>query len=97
MKLLTPVKVGDVEWANRVVVAALTRMRCDPTTHVPNDLLKEYYSARASAGMILTECTAIRPDGDAFPGCAWIYNDEQVEGWRNVIDEVHKKGGKIYL
>lgn len=78
-------------------MAALTRCRADPATGVPNDLHVKYYSARASAGLILTECSAIRPDGDCFPGSAGIYTDEQVEGWRRVTDAVHAKGGKIFL
>ena len=76
MKLLTPYKMGDLELPNRVVMAALTRMRCDPKTHVANDLMAEYYSARATAGLILTECSPCRADGDAFPGCAWILTEE---------------------
>lgn len=78
-------------------MAALTRCKCDKTTHVPNDLVAEYYANRATAGLILTECTAIRPDGDSFPGCAHIQTDEQVEGWRKAIDLVHSRGGKIAI
>ena len=67
--LLTPYKMGDLELKNRAVMAALTRRRGDPETGVANDLHVEYYSKRASdAGLILTECSAIRKDGDAFPG-----------------------------
>lgn len=60
MKLLSKYKMGDLVLPNRVVMASLTRMRCDKNTHVANDLLVEYYSARASAGLILSECSAIR-------------------------------------
>lgn len=95
--LLTPVKIGDLELKNRVVVAALTRVRADKVTAVPNDLHVEYYSARSSAGLILTECAAIRRDGNAFNGSASIFNDEQVEGWKRVTEAVHAKGGKIFL
>jgi len=82
---------------NRVVVAAMTRTRCDPKTGVPNDLLVEYYSARASAGLILTECAAICPEANAFPGSGCLYNDEQAAGWKRVVDAVHAKRGRIHL
>lgn len=95
--LFTPHKMGDLELPNRVVMAALTRTRADPVTKVATDLHAEYYAARASAGFILTECSAIRPDGDCFPGSAAIYTDEQVAGWKKVTDAVHEKGGKIYM
>lgn len=57
-------------------MAALTRMRCDPAKGVPNDLHTKYYSDRAGAGFILTECTPISPRSGCFPGAAGIWNDE---------------------
>jgi N-ethylmaleimide reductase len=95
--LFTPHTMGDLELPNRIVMAALTRCRADPKTGVANDMHVEYYSARASSGFILTECSAIRPDGNCFPGSVGIYSDEQVEGWKKVVDAVHAKGGKIYM
>ncbi|CDW88259.1 fad fmn-binding family protein [Stylonychia lemnae] len=89
--------MGDLELPNRIVMAALTRCRCDPSNGVPTDLHKEYYSARAESAFMLSECSSIRPDGNCFPGSTGIYSDEQVEGWKKVIDEVHAKGGRIYL
>lgn len=72
--LLTPFKLGSLNLPNRVVMAALTRVRCDPKTGVPNDLLLEYYSARASAGLIFTEASSVSPEGNAFPGAGNLYN-----------------------
>eukprot|EP00347_Sterkiella_histriomuscorum_P001145 403373155 len=95
--LFTPHKMGDVELPNRIVMAALTRTRCNPADGVPTDLHVEYYSARASSGFILTECSQIREDGCAFPGAAGIHSDEQVEGWKRVNDAIHQKGGRSYL
>jgi len=88
--------MGDVVLQNRIIMAALTRCRADPVTKVPNDLHVEYYSSRAEAGFILTECSSTREDGDNYPGLAAIYSDEQVEGWKKVVKAVHDKGGKIY-
>ena len=74
--LFTPHKMGDVELANRIVMAALTRCRCQNNDGIPTDLHTEYYSARATSGFMLTECTAIRADGNCFPGACGIWNDE---------------------
>jgi len=82
---------------NKFVMASLTRIRCDPKTGIPNDLLVEYYAQRASAGLILTECSPIAHNGNSLLGAAAIYNQDQVEGWKKVTDAVHKKGGRIYL
>eukprot|EP01017_Pseudomicrothorax_dubius_P009428 TRINITY_DN13198_c0_g1_i2.p1 TRINITY_DN13198_c0_g1~~TRINITY_DN13198_c0_g1_i2.p1 ORF type:complete len:339 (-),score=107.46 TRINITY_DN13198_c0_g1_i2:153-1169(-) len=78
-------------------MSSLTRCRADPKTAVPNDLHVEYYSQRASAGMILSECSQVVPESLAFPGSAGIFSDDTVKGWRRVNDAVHAKGGLIFL
>ena len=76
-------------------MAALTRCRAD-ADHVPTDLMVDYYTQRASAGLILTEATMAIEGHSAFgarePG---IYSDAQVAAWKKVTDSVHAKGGKI--
>ncbi len=95
--LFTPLQMGALTLPNRICMAALTRIRADPVTGVPNDLHKDYYSQRAEAGFILTECTQILPEATSFPGSCGIYSEEQVEGWKKVTDAVHAKGGRIIL
>jgi 2,4-dienoyl-CoA reductase-like NADH-dependent reductase (Old Yellow Enzyme family) len=95
--LFEPYTLGDLVLPNRFVMASLTRIRCDPKTGVANDLLVEYYSQRAAAGLILTECSAVANAGNSFIGSAAIYTREQMEGWKKVVDAVHKKGGRIYI
>ncbi len=77
-------KLGDLTLKNKFVMASLTRVRCDPKTGVPSDLIVNYYSQRASAGLIMTECSAISHAGNSFIGCGAIYNQEQTEGWKKV-------------
>jgi len=55
--LLTPVRMGDLLLPNRIVMAPLTRMRAANPGHVPTELHAEYYAQRASAGLIIAECT----------------------------------------
>jgi len=90
-------KLGSITLKNRFVMASLTRVRCNPENSIPNDLLVEYYSQRASAGLIISECSAISERGNNFPGCGAIYNKEQIQGWKKVTDAVHKKDGKIFI
>jgi N-ethylmaleimide reductase len=94
--LLTPLKAGDLSLKNRTVMAPLTRVRAG-ATHVPNDLMTEYYSQRADAGLIMTECTMVAADGCAFQGEGGIFNDATVAGWRKVTDAVHAAGGLIIM
>jgi N-ethylmaleimide reductase len=96
--LLQPIKLGSYELRNRCVMAALTRMRADYDTGIPNEMHVKYYSDRAeNAGFILTECTAINTRGNSFRGGCGMWNEEQVNGWKMVSDEVHRVNGRIFL
>lgn len=95
--LFTPIKVGDLTLPNRVIMAPLTRSRAIGGGRVPNDLMVEYYVQRASAGLILTEATAVTPQGVGYADTPGIWSEEQVAGWKKVTDAVHKAGGRISL
>lgn len=92
--LLSPVQVGDLQLKNRVVMAALTRVRAG-TTHLANDLMAEYYAQRATGGLIFTEATMIDATASAFIGEGGLYSAEHATAWRKVTDAVHRKGGLI--
>jgi len=62
---------------------------------VPNALMREYYTQRASAGLIITEATSVDPMGVGYPATPGIWSKEQVEGWKAVTDGVHAAGGLI--
>lgn len=94
--LFSPLKAGAFTLANRMLMAPLTRARSD-LAHMPNDLMAEYYAQRASAGLIVTECTMIAPNTSAFVTEPGIYTAEQVAAWRKVTDAVHAKGGQIVM
>ena len=94
--LFDPIKVGALEWPNRIVMAPLTRARADEG-RVPNALMAEHYVQRASAGLILSEATSVTPMGVGYADTPGIWSDEQVEGWKIVTDAVHKAGGRIFL
>jgi N-ethylmaleimide reductase len=94
--LFTPLNVGEITLPNRVVMAALTRVRAGPT-HIPNDMMVEYYAQRASNGLIITECTMVDAHACAFMGEPGIYSPEQIKGWKRVTDAVHARGGHIYM
>ena len=94
--LLTPIVAGDLSLKNRAVMAPLTRVRAG-TTHIPNALMAEYYSQRAGAGLVMTECTMVSADGCAFVGEGGIFDEATVAGWRLVTDAVHAAGGTIIM
>jgi N-ethylmaleimide reductase len=95
MKLFEKTKLGQLELSNRIVMAPMTRSRA--IGNVPNELMVQYYSERASAGLIITEGTSPSANGLGYPRIPGLFNQAQVEGWRSVVKAVHNKGGHIYI
>src|ERR1039457_7216860 len=95
-RLLEPLAIGDLHLANRVFMAPLTRCRAS-AGRVPNTLMRDYYVQRASAGLILSEATAVSPMGVGYADTPGIWSPEQVQGWKLVTQSVHQAGGRILL
>lgn len=94
--IFSPVRLGEIELANRVVMAPMTRDRAGPGD-VPNDAMIEYYRQRASAGLIITEGTQPCPAGKGYWRTPGIHSEAQVAGWRAVVDTVHAAGGRMVM
>lgn len=96
--LFTPLQMGALSLANRILMAPLTRARAGES-RMPNDLMAQYYAQRASAGLIVGEATAISAEAYGWRGAPGLYEGAHVEGWRVVTDAVHRAGdgagGKI--
>src|ERR1700749_2963507 len=95
-KLFDSFKLGNLTLSNRVVMAPLTRNRA-LAGFVPGPLAVEYYGQRASAGLLVSEATQVSQQGQGYQDTPGIYSKEQVAGWRKVTDQVHAKGGRIFL
>jgi N-ethylmaleimide reductase len=79
--LSTSIRMGSIQLPNRIVMAPLTRMRAGSIHHVPTQLQADYYSQRASAGLIVSEATAISPEGFGWADTPGLWSAEQVRGW----------------
>ncbi|RDC59191.1 N-ethylmaleimide reductase [Alteripontixanthobacter maritimus] len=95
--LFKPVTAGALEAKNRIWMAPLTRGRATMPGFVPNAMNAKYYRQRANAGVIISEATGISVEGLGWPSAPGIWSDEQVEGWKPVVDAVHDEGGLIVL
>jgi len=80
---------------NRIVMAPMNRRRAE--NGIPNDAMVTYYRQRASAGLIITDNTAIAPNGVAYLHTPGIYNAQQIQGWKKITDAVHAEGGTIVM
>ena len=94
--LFTSCDLGPIHMPNRMVVAPMSRRRADPDG-VPNELMAEYYSQRAGAGLIVAEAASVSRRGHDWTGSPGMYTDAQEAGWKKVAAAVHSYGGRIFL
>jgi N-ethylmaleimide reductase len=96
--LFSPLQIGPYRLNHRVVMAPLTRMRAERPSLAPRPLNAEYYGQRATpGGLIIAEASPVMATGHGSPGTPGIYSEQQIRGWRGVVDAVHAKGGLIFL
>lgn len=93
--LFDPVTAGDLKLANRIVMAPLTRNRSPDA--IPGPFAATYYTQRATAGLIITEATAITQQGQGYSDVPGLYGTEQLDAWKKVTEGVHAAGGKIVV
>jgi N-ethylmaleimide reductase len=96
-KLFSPISIGGLKLTHRVVMAPLTRSRADLPDDVPNDLMVDYYTQRASkGGLIIGEATTISTSARGWLGAPGLYSDRQVAGWKKITAAVHAKQGYMF-
>lgn len=92
--LFSAFELGPIPLKNRMVMAPMTRTRATDERR-PTAMMAEYYAQRASAGLIITECVAVSADSAGIIRAPGLYTDAHVEGWREVVEAVHRAGGRI--
>jgi N-ethylmaleimide reductase len=93
--LFDPLQVGDLYLPNRIAMAPLTRNRAPDA--VPTPLMAEYYAQRASAGLLITEATAISAQGQGYADVPGLYGTDQLDGWKRVTEAAHDNDGRIVV
>ncbi|THV01995.1 NADH:flavin oxidoreductase/NADH oxidase [Dendrothele bispora CBS 962.96] len=98
-RLFQPIKVGNMNLNHRVVLAPLTRLRTTPSEAPVPELVKEYYVQRASTPgtLLVSEATIIASKAHGLAGGPGFWSDEQINGWKEIVDAVHAKGSFIFL
>ncbi|KAI8874569.1 FMN-linked oxidoreductase, partial [Backusella circina FSU 941] len=95
--ILSPLKLGTSHLQHRIVHAPTSRRRAEEDA-TPSTLMKEYYSQRATeGGLLITEATFIDATAGSYKKSPGIYTKKQIAAWREITDQVHKKGGVIYV
>ena len=85
-----------LQFANRIVMAPMTRCRADHRDAVPNNMIVEYYRQRATAGLIISEGVPVSDRARGYINTPALWNDAQAAGWKRVTDAVHAAGGRMF-
>jgi len=94
--LFNPIRIGDYQLPNRIVMAPLTRGRAN-NEGTPQGISADYYGQRATAGLIIAEATAISKQARGWMNSPGIYTPDQILGWCKVADAVHQNRGRIFV
>lgn len=95
--LLKPIQVGATTAENRIFMAPLTRSRAQ-SDGTPSELAAQYYAQRASAGIIISEATAVSQGANgAYVNTPGNYTDRHQEKWSEIAAAVHDAGGRIFM
>ncbi|MGE8250844.1 MAG: alkene reductase, partial [Stenotrophomonas bentonitica] len=94
--LFTEVQVGRYTFANRIVMAPMTRSRADDAG-VPEEMVATYYGQRATAGLIISEGVFPSAVGKGYVRTPGIETEAQIASWKRVTSAVHERGGRIFM
>src|SRR5450631_722266 len=94
--LFDPLKLGDLTLPNRIIMAPLTRLRAGET-HIPNELMIEYYRQRSTAGLVISEGVPVSEQAIGYQGVPGIWSEEQAAGWKAMTQVVKRAGGRIFM
>jgi 2,4-dienoyl-CoA reductase-like NADH-dependent reductase (Old Yellow Enzyme family) len=98
MKILEPGLLGGLALANRLVLAAMSRMQANADGTVSSSM-PEYYAryAREGVGLLMTEAIyADAQSGRAYFNQPGMADDRQAASWEAVVEAVHRAGGRIF-
>ncbi|MGP8431794.1 bifunctional salicylyl-CoA 5-hydroxylase/oxidoreductase [Paraburkholderia fungorum] len=91
--MFTPFKLRGMTLTNRVVVSPMCIYSAE--SGMPGDFHFSHYTARGLGGaaLVMTEMCCVSPEGRITPGCAGIWNDEQQNAWKRIVNFVHANQG----
>ncbi len=95
-KLFSPINLRDLELHNRVFLAPMCQYSCEDRDGVPGDWHFTHLVSRAIGGfsLIITEATAVSPEGRITPWCTGIYTDAQINAWHGITDAIREAGSR---
>ena len=87
--MFTPFTARSITLRNRILVSPMAQYSC--VEGLPADYHLVHLGARAmgGAGMVVAEMSCTSPDARITPGCPGLWNADQRDGWKRIVDFVH--------
>lgn len=98
-RLFEPITLRSLTVRNRIWLPPMCQYSCFAGDGVPTDWHLVHLGARAQGGfgMIIAEASAVAPDGRISPFDCGLWNDEQAEAWKPIVDFVHSQDAAIAI
>lgn len=95
-KLFSPIQFGDVELKNRITMSPMCMYSCFKEDGKITPFHVNHYVSRAmgQVGLVFTEAAAVQPEGRISPQDLGIWEDEQVQGLKELNEQIHQYGAK---
>jgi len=91
-KLFAPIKLRDLELANRVVVAPMCQYSAENGNMTDWHMLHLGSLANSGAGLLIVEATGVELDGRITHGCTALANDENEAAMKRVVQSCKRYG-----
>jgi 2,4-dienoyl-CoA reductase-like NADH-dependent reductase (Old Yellow Enzyme family) len=93
--LFSPLSIRGVQFKNRVWVSPMCQYSAQDGIVSAWHHMHLGALASGGAGLVMTEATAVVPEGRISYGCPGIWSDEQAEAWRPIVEFAHSMDTKI--
>ncbi|WP_182417698.1 NADH:flavin oxidoreductase/NADH oxidase [Bartonella sp. HY038] len=95
--LNTAYNIKNLELKNRVVMPPMCQYQAQDG--MPNEWHHIHYASRAvgGVGLIIVEMTNVAANGRISPNCLGLWNDEQRDAFKPIVDAAHQQGAKIAI
>ncbi|MCS6711674.1 tRNA-dihydrouridine synthase [Brachybacterium sp. EF45031] len=92
--LFDPIALGPLTVRNRAWVSPMCQYSCEGADGLVGDWHRETLTsfARGGAGLVMTEATAVVPEGRISPWCAGLWSDDHVEAWAPIAERIRELG-----
>lgn len=99
VKILEQHNINTIPLKNRVIMEPMCMYSATNHDGVPTNFHYTHYVSRAigQVGLIIIEATGITPEGRISDLCLGLWNNDQKQAFKKIVDGIHEQGGKVII